>query len=66
MVDEFYDRRVKMIISADALPHDLYGGTPQEVAEQPASRVVAREFDRTVSRLIEMQSHEYLGLEHLG
>ena len=55
LVDEFYDRRVKLILSAAADVHDLYGG----------SRLTF-EFDRTVSRLIEMQSTEYLALPHLA
>lgn len=53
LIDEFYDRNVKLIISAEAAIHDLYlGGN------------LSFEFDRTVSRLLEMQSHEYLGREH--
>ena len=54
LVDEFYDRNVKLIISAEAAISDLYlGGN------------LSFEFDRTVSRLLEMQSHEYLAREHL-
>lgn len=53
LVDEFYDRNVKLIISAEAGISELYlGGT------------LSFEFDRTVSRLLEMQSHEYLAREH--
>ena len=53
LVDEFYDRNVKLIISAEAGIPDLYlGGN------------LSFEFDRTVSRLLEMQSHEYLAREH--
>ncbi len=55
LVDEFYDRRVKLILSADTDVHDLYAGTK-----------LAFEFERTVSRLIEMQSGEYLALPHLA
>ena len=53
LVDEFYDRGVKLIIEADAPPGDLYKG------EQ-----LIFEFLRTKSRLIEMQSLEYLSKEH--
>jgi cell division protein ZapE len=54
LVDEFYDRHVKLILSAGAPITDLYDG----------ERLRA-EFGRTESRLIEMQSQEYLALEHL-
>ena len=53
MVDELYDRNVNLIVSAAAAPQDLYRG--QRVAFQ---------FERTTSRLIEMQSEEYLAREH--
>jgi len=53
MVDEFYDRRVKLVMSAQAPLKGLYQGTE-----------LAFPFERTVSRLLEMQSREYLGLEH--
>ena len=55
MVDEFYDRGVKLILSAAAPPGDLYHG-----------QRLRFEFQRTASRLIEMQSEEYLAREHLG
>ncbi len=55
LVDEFYDRRVKLILSADAPIEDLYAG-----------KRLSFEFDRTTSRLIEMQSTEYLALPHLA
>lgn len=54
-IDEFYDRRVKLVCTAGAAPVDLYRGTR-----------LAAMFERTTSRLIEMQSAEYLGLHHLG
>ncbi|MGC1548691.1 MAG: cell division protein ZapE [Rhodanobacter sp.] len=55
LVDEFYDRHVKLVLSAAAPITDLYDG----------ERLRA-EFGRTESRLIEMQSEEYLALPHLG
>lgn len=54
LVDEFYDRNVKLIISAEAPPTKLYDG-----------KRLAFQFQRTVSRLQEMQSHEYLERPHL-
>ena len=55
LVDEFYDRRVKLIVSAERPADQLYAG-----------RRLRFEFERTVSRLIEMQSLEYLHLPHLA
>ena len=57
MVDAFYDGGVKLIASAAAAPAALYRA--DEGRE-------AFEFDRTVSRLIEMQSDSYLALPHRG
>lgn len=53
LIDELYDRRVKLIISAAAQPDDLYTGQMLEFA-----------FHRTSSRLIEMRSHNYLSQQH--
>ena len=53
LVDEFYDRNVKLILSAAVPVEDLYGGGR-----------LAFEFARTRSRLLEMQSHEYLARPH--
>ena len=52
LVDTLYDRHIRLFISAEATPQGLYQGRPG-VAE-------AFEFDRTASRLIEMQSREWL------
>ena len=54
LVDEFYDRGVKLLIGAEAPMQELYLGTKLRF-----------EFERTVSRLIEMQSQEYLAKPHL-
>lgn len=53
MIDEFYDRNVKVIISAEVPITQLYGGGR-----------LGFEFERTQSRLLEMQSQEYLEAEH--
>ena len=53
LVDELYDRNVNLIISAAAPPTDLYRG-----------ELLAFPFERTISRLIEMQSEDYLTREH--
>jgi cell division protein ZapE len=52
LVDVLYDRRIKLVISAQVPAQDLY-------LEGPLSH----EFPRTVSRLREMQSSEFLALE---
>ncbi len=54
LIDEFYDRNVKMLISAAGPIDALYTG-----------KRLAFEFQRTASRLTEMQSDEYLARPHL-
>jgi cell division protein ZapE len=53
LVDEFYDRRVKLITTAALAPEAMYGG-----------KKLSFEFERTVSRLQEMRTREYLQAEH--
>ena len=53
LVDEFYDRNVKLIATAVQAPEALYYGSRLRF-----------EFDRTVSRLQEMRTEEYLKAEH--
>ncbi|MDM3872395.1 cell division protein ZapE [Porticoccus sp. W117] len=53
MVDEFYDRNVKLVLSVEVPLEDIYGGGNLDFV-----------FQRTRSRLLEMQSHEYLARAH--
>ncbi len=54
LVDVFYDHNVKLIIAAQVPVIELYAGSRN-----------AFEFERTMSRLQEMQSHDYLALAHV-
>jgi cell division protein ZapE len=54
LVDEFYDRNVKLIVSAASPLEELYQGKKLEF-----------EFQRTCSRMREMQSHDFLARPHL-
>jgi len=55
LVDEFYDRQVTLVLSAEVPLEELYAGGGLEF-----------EFERTRSRLLEMQSREYLERPHRG
>jgi len=54
LVDEFYERHVKLVVSAETSLYEIYQGTRLKF-----------EYQRCVSRLQEMQSEEYLRLPHL-
>jgi cell division protein ZapE len=53
LVDEFYDRKVKLILSAESPLADMYHG-----------RQLKNQFQRTISRLMEMHSEEYLSIPY--
>jgi cell division protein ZapE len=53
LIDELYDRKVKLILSASEPVDAIYQG-----------RALGFEFERTVSRLVEMQSRDYLAAPH--
>ena len=54
LVDEFYERHVKLVVSAEVPLYEVYQGERLKF-----------EFQRCLSRLQEMQSEEYLKLEHM-
>lgn len=55
LVDEFYDRRVKLILSGETYLHELFRGP-----------TASTETERTLSRLVEMQTRQYLSEPHLS
>jgi cell division protein ZapE len=55
LVDEFYERHVKLVVSAEASLFEIYQGERLKF-----------EYQRCLSRLQEMQSEEYLRLKHLS
>ncbi|EMV1561849.1 MULTISPECIES: cell division protein ZapE [Enterobacter cloacae complex] len=54
LVDEFYERHVKLVVSAEVPLYEVYKGERLKF-----------EFQRCLSRLLEMQSEEYLKLQHM-
>jgi cell division protein ZapE len=55
LIDVFYDQRVKLLMSAECPPEELY-----------TAGAMVHEFQRTVSRIVEMQSREYLEAPRRG
>ena len=53
LIDTLYEHKVNLVMAAEAPPHDLYRGETH-----------AFEFERTISRLMEMQSDSYLDSRH--
>jgi len=53
LIDTLYEHKVKLVMAAETAPHDLYKG-----------KTHAFEFERTISRLMEMQSNDYLSADH--
>jgi cell division protein ZapE len=58
LIDALYEHKVKLFVTADASPERLYNNDNRE------NDTGAFEFDRTVSRLTEMQSKDYLAKGH--
>ena len=54
LIDALYEHRVNLICAADAAPQEIY-----------TEGVGGFEFQRTASRLIEMQAADYMAQEHL-
>jgi cell division protein ZapE len=52
LIDVFYDQKVKLLMSAEVEPEELY-----------TTGTLANEFHRTVSRIVEMQSRDYMDKE---
>ena len=63
LVDEFYDRRVNLILSAAAPPEDLVAGA--EERDRFQANLNASLEERLVSRLTEMQTRDYLTQPHI-
>ncbi len=55
LIDVFYDQHVKLLMSAEVAPEQLY-----------TNGTLSNEFHRTVSRIVEMQSREYMEKEQRG
>ena len=64
MIDEFYDRRVKLVVSAAAPPEDLIGEADE--GDKFQANLAASLRERLVSRLTEMHTRDYLSQAHLA
>jgi cell division protein ZapE len=63
MIDEFYDRRVKLIVSAAAPAEELVMDADE--GDRFLANLNASLKERLVSRLTEMQTRDYLSQPHL-
>jgi cell division protein ZapE len=61
LVDVFYDRKVRLVISAEVQPEDIVAPAAEQTGP---GRMVRTEFLRTASRLREMQSRDYFARKH--
>ena len=55
LIDVFYDQQVKLLMSAEVAPEELY-----------THGMLSHEFHRTVSRIVEMQSRDYMEKQQRG
>jgi cell division protein ZapE len=64
LVDVLYDQRVKLIVSAEAPPGELL--LCDRRPEDPQLKTMIFQFERTTSRLAEMQTRDYLSQPRVG
>ncbi len=55
LVDALYELKVNLVMAAQTSPHEIYRGSTHDF-----------EFERTISRLMEMQSDDYIDAKHSG
>ncbi|HAT34609.1 MAG TPA: cell division protein ZapE [Rhodospirillaceae bacterium] len=55
LIDALYELKVNLVMAAETAPHEIYRGPTHDF-----------EFERTISRLMEMQADDYIDAEHLA